>query len=241
MDNFYERGEVIHEVVEAERSRICYDLIQLLIANKSIHKERKKILDVGCGDGSFIVKFKECCEVFGIDISEKAVNTAKEAGINAYRVDVSCEKLPFESKYFDIVYMGDLIEHLVNPDFVVREVVRTIRLDGFLVLSTPNLASWLNRLLLLLGMQPLFSEVSTSKNFGRPKTQRRQDYVPIGHLRLYTYRALKEFLSYYRFRVVNAKGAPCERLPKVLARLDKFFSKFPSLSSIIIIVASKNK
>jgi len=233
---FYERKEVIHEVVEAKRSKICYNLIIDLIPNVINQRRRKKILDIGCGDGSFIIKFKENCEVFGVDISEKAVEIAKEAGVNACRVDVSCEKLPFESEYFDIVYMGDVIEHLVNPDFAINEVVRVMKANGFLVLSTPNLASWINRLLLLLGMQPLFSEVSTVGNFGR---RRKQSSFPVGHLRLFTYEALKEFLTYYRFKIIKVEGSPFEGLPQVLNKVDRIFSKIPSLSSVVIVTACK--
>jgi len=235
--DFYERTEVIHEVVEAKRSEICCNLIIDLIT-KEISRRRKKILDIGCGDGCFIIRFKNYCEVFGVDISWRAIKIAKKAGIDAYEVDISCEKLPFEDEYFDIVYMGDLIEHLVNPDFAINEVARVIKSNGFLVLSTPNLASWLNRLLLLLGMQPLFSEVSTIRNFGRLG---RSGSFPVGHLRLFTYGALKEFLTYHRFRIVNVVGAPCEGLSKLLSKIDRIFSKIPSLSSIVIVVASKSE
>lgn len=238
IDDFYERTEVIHEVAEAKRSEICYNLIIDLITNEISRRERKKILDIGCGDGSFIIRFKKDCEVFGVDISRRAIKIAKGAGIDAYTVDVSYEKLPFEDEYFDIVYMGDVIEHLVNPDFAINEAARVIKSNGFLVLSTPNLASWLNRLLLLLGMQPLFSEVSTIRNFGRLG---RSGSFPVGHLRLFTYDALKEFLTYYRFKIVNVVGASCEGLSKLLSKIDRIFSNFPSLSSIIIVVARKNE
>ena len=238
IDNFYERTEVIHEVAEAKRSKICYNLIIDLVTNEINRRRRKKILDIGCGDGSFVVKFKKYCEVFGVDISSRAIKIAKEAGVNAYKANVSCEKLPFEDGYFDVVYMGDVIEHLVNPDLAINEAARVIKSNGFLVLSTPNLASWLNRLLLLLGMQPLFSEVSTVRSFGRLG---RPSSFPVGHLRLFTHEALKEFLTYYRFKIVNVVGAPCEGLPTVLSKIDKIFSKFPSLSSIVIVVAHKNE
>jgi methionine biosynthesis protein MetW len=237
--DFYERKEVIHEVVEAKRSEICYNLITNLIINRTSTKIKNRILDIGCGDGSFIIKFKKHCETFGVDISQNAINMAKEAGINAYQADVSSERLPFQDEYLDIIYMGDVIEHLTNPDFAIKEVARVLKPDGFLVLSTPNLASWLNRLLLLLGMQPLFSEVSTAKTFGRgPKSY---DFCPVGHLRIFTYKALKEFLTYYHFNIVKVKGANYEGLPKVLNNIDWIFSKIPSLSSTVIIMARKNK
>lgn len=238
IDDFYEKTEVIHEVAEAKRSEICYNLIIDLITNEISRRGRKKILDIGCGDGSFIIRFKKYCEVFGVDVSRRAIKIAKEAGIDAYTVDVSCEKLPFEDEYFDIVYMGDVIEHLVNPDFAINEAARVIKSNGFLVLSTPNLASWLNRLLLLLGMQPLFSEVSTIRNFGRLG---RSGSFPVGHLRLFTYEALKEFLIYYRFKIINVVGANYEGLSKLLSKIDRIFSKIPSLSSIVIVIARKNE
>lgn len=231
--NFYEKEEVIHEVVEAKRSKLCYNLIIDLITKDVGSGKRKRILDVGCGDGSFIRKFKEVCEVFGVDISRRAVKKVREVGINAYKVDVSSEKLPFEDRYFEIVYMGDIIEHLVNPDFAIKEVRRVLKLGGFLVLSTPNLACWYNRLLLLLGIQPVFSEVSTLRIFGRLGT------CTVGHLRLFTLKALKEFLNYYGFQLMSILGASFLEHPKVLKYVDVVFSKLPSLASIIIVCCKK--
>jgi len=63
----------------------------------------------------------------------------------------------------------------------------------------------------------------------------------VGHLRLFTYEALKEFLTYYRFEIVNVVGAPCEGLPKVLSIIDRNLSKFSSLSLIVIVVTRKNE
>lgn len=235
--DFYERKEVIHEVVEAKRSKICYNLILNLITSKMASGRKNRILDIGCGDGSFIIKFKKHCEPFGVDISQNAIKMAKEAGIEAFELDVSSQRLPFQDEYFDIIYMGDVIEHLTNPDLAIKEVTRVLKRNGFLVLSTPNLAYWLNRLLLLFGRQPLFSEVSTAKTFGRGP--RSYHFLPVGHLRLFTYKALKEFLTYYRFNVVKVEGANYEDLPKILADIDKIISKIPSLSSNVILVASK--
>jgi len=235
--DFYERKEVIHEVVEAKRSKICYNLILNLINRRIASGGRNRILDVGCGDGSFVIKFREHCETFGVDISQNAVKVAKEAGVNAYKVDVSSQKLPFQDEYFDIIYMGDVIEHLTDPDHAIKEVTRVLKQSGFLVLSTPNLAHWLNRLLLLLGRQPLFLEVSTAKTFGRgPKSYH---FIPVGHLRLFTYKALKEFLTYYRFNIVKVEGTHYEDLPKILVHIDEILSRIPSISSNVILIANK--
>lgn len=237
MSNFYDRTGSIHEVVEAKRSQICYSLIMGLMRDEIRNDGPKRILDVGCGDGRFISLFKECCHVYGVDISKNAVRLAKGSGVNAQRVDASSERLPFESEYFDLVYMGDIIEHLIDPDFAINEVARVMKPTAFLVLSTPNLASWLNRVLLLLGIQPLYSEVSTVEVFERGRSK--SDSRPVGHLRLFTFGTLKRFLNHYRFNVTKITGSPGDGISGVLSILDKLFSGMPSLSSIAIVVARK--
>jgi len=235
-EHFYERAEVIHEVVEAKRSKVCYDLIVDLTTKTANSINAKRILDIGCGDGSFVARFKGHSEVFGIDISHKAIDLARRAGVKAFRADISCERLPFEEKYFDVVYMGDIVEHLLNPDFAVCEALRVLKPRGFFVLSTPNLASWLNRLLLLLGMQPRYTEVSVTKQFGRFG---KQDFISVGHLRLFTYRALIQFLAFWHFKIVKVEGVESEGLPRALGKIDRAISRIPSLASSMIVVAEK--
>jgi len=67
-----------------------------------------------------------------------------------------------------IVIMSELIEHLVDPDATLDEALRVLVPGGTLLLSTPNLAAWYNRALLLFGVQPVFTEVSLRGIYGRP-------------------------------------------------------------------------
>ena len=73
------------------------------------------------------------------------------------------------------------------------------------MLSTPNLAAWYNRALLLAGVQPVFSEVSLRAIHGRPGRE------VVGHLRLYTARALREFVAASGFEVVRLRGRALPR------------------------------
>ena len=88
----------------------------------------------------------------------------------------------------------DVIEHLFDTDKAIAEIRKVLRKDGFLVISTPNLSSFANRLLLLFGYQPLGTEVSTHKHYGRPKKYNLREGVA-GHIRVFTYKALIEFLK----------------------------------------------
>ena len=74
--------------------------------------------------------------------------------------DVSSH-LPVEEGSFDVVVAGEIIEHVPNPDLLLREIRRALRPGGTLIVSTPNLVSWANRLLVPLGVQPLGTETSS--------------------------------------------------------------------------------
>lgn len=68
---FYEKTEVTHEVAEAKRSKICYDLITGFVAPELNNNKESLFLDIGCGDGSFVVRFKEHYKVFGVGVSQQ--------------------------------------------------------------------------------------------------------------------------------------------------------------------------
>ena len=111
----------------------------------------------------------------------------------------------FPPASFDLVLMIDVIEHLYDPDLVMEQVRQVLTPSGVLAIVTPNLASWLNRLLLLGGFMPLDMEVSTREIFGRPSPK---GAPPAGHIRVFTLRALHEFLRFHGFRVRGSRTAP---------------------------------
>lgn len=120
----------------------------------------KRMLDIGCRDGSIgQLLCKRGNEVIGIEISETAVALAREKGLHALRLDVEVEVLPFPEESFDVVVAAELIEHIYDIDRFLEEIRRMLKNGGFLVLTTPNLASLGRRRLLLVGRNPII-EVS---------------------------------------------------------------------------------
>ncbi len=103
-----------------------------------------KILDVGCGSGDItleLIKVMKVKEAIGIDLTEESIETCKRKGIDARKVDVEKDRLPFEDNYFDVVFCLEVIEHLYDPIHLLMETRRILKSGGFLVISTPNLAS----------------------------------------------------------------------------------------------------
>lgn len=117
----------------------------------------EKLLDVGCGDGTVSVMLKHVTgakEVYGIEISSEAAKLAEEKGVKVIVLDLERQGIPLPNDTFDLIYCGDIIEHIFEPLDLLKNLWRVLRKDGTCIITTPNLASWYNRVFLLLGYQP---------------------------------------------------------------------------------------
>lgn len=110
-----------------------------------------KILDIGYSKGSFADYLSEIgWECTGVDLNEH-----KHPKINIIQGDIN-EGFPLESEKFDVVTAGEVIEHVIDESVFLKECNRVLKKDGLLVITTPNLCFWINRLLILFGRIPLF-------------------------------------------------------------------------------------
>jgi SAM-dependent methyltransferase len=113
----------------------------------------KRVMDLGCRDGTMAAQHRRENVVTGVDIDRAALGRAEALGIDTVWADIG-EPLPFENSRFDAAVAGELLEHLPNPETVLDEVVRVLTPDGLFVGSVPNAFRLKNRLRFLIGRPP---------------------------------------------------------------------------------------
>jgi SAM-dependent methyltransferase len=181
-----------------------------------------RVLDVGCGLEPALLRFKAEGDTFhGCDFYAD-----RPPGLDEYtQLDLNRDSLSAAvgTGAFDVVFCGEVIEHVFSPDALLREIKAVMTPDAILVLSTPNLGYWLNRLLLLAGVSPLFLENSAEKKLGRFTRRLGQGNPTEGHIRLFTYRALRELVEGLGFEIVRVTPTYVWRFPPdlVISRLSR--------------------
>jgi len=137
--------------------RIHSRFISLLAGEK-----RGKLLDVGAGTGAFSRKLKaEGFDVTACDISPQ--NFVAE-GIVCKKADLNTT-FPFSDAEFDFVVSAEVIEHIENPWFFLRELYRITKPGGTVIISTPNLHNWYVRLYFALTSK-MFNFLSSYEKIG---------------------------------------------------------------------------
>lgn len=116
--------------------------------------EKGTILDIGCGDGSFILyaqKKRPKLLFEGIDLSKTAVKTAKIRGVIANVKDITRESNTI--KKYDFLILAEILEHVSNPEEIMK-IIKTKYRKG-IILTIPNIAWGWYRLRLLFGKFPM--------------------------------------------------------------------------------------
>lgn len=182
-------------------------------------------LDVGCWTGNLgkaLIENKRCT-VDGIDFRQDVLNVAKENGYRETFLINFNNDLPYQIKErYDCIIFADILEHLVNPEKVLRFFRKNLTEDGFFLVSVPNIAFLKQRIDLFLG---------------------KFNYNPSGgimdktHLRFFTKESIKKLCLKNGFEIVEFQGYSLTR--KSLFFLGYLAKIFPSLFSIQFIIKAK--
>jgi SAM-dependent methyltransferase len=120
----------------------------------------ERLLDVGCWGGEGLERMGAAGgfrELYGVDLLDASVEAARRKGIRAERVDLNHETLPFPDEFFDSVTCLAVVAQVFDPERVVAELGRVLKIDGQLLLSVANIAALPHRTALLFGRLPITS------------------------------------------------------------------------------------
>lgn len=105
-----------------------------------------KILDVGCKKAhllDILEKKRIDCNYTGVDISQTVIDELGDKN-GTFLVHDLMEPMPFDKNSFNYIFCLEVLEHIENPTFVLRQFYDVLKPDGVLILSVPNVYSWLN-------------------------------------------------------------------------------------------------
>ena len=177
------------------------------------------VLDVGCGNGLFLKKLSllnKNLQLFGVEANQFLIDKARQNTPLAHMdlVDLNQGQLPFANDTFDSIFCLDVIEHLVNPLDLLKEIKRVLKPSGHLILCTPDRFAFL-------------ADQRFGKNFGELlifnlKKLLGKTFVDPGHIHEFDIFELKKILRQGGLLFVDHYQSPWRFRVKLFLRLIPF-------------------
>lgn len=187
------------------------------------------LADLGCNRAQLPFYLREKfpqADIYGVD--DYQTDAWKE--VFNYQGYNMAEGLPYRDNSMDVIFALEILEHMVDTDHFLDECRRTLKPQGWLIITTPNICGWRNRIRVPLGLYPDGMEYRTI----------------IHHVRLYNMQTLMTHLRERGFEMTGATSVQMlpERMIETkgsLQRLSRFLSDvFPTLGMNLLAWGQKS-
>lgn len=207
--------------------------------------KKLKLLDVGnLGDGEKNIDLEKIIEsnggeYFGLDVNK---NLAEKLGVkNQYIGDLHNLSGIVPDKTFDCIYAGEIIEHSWKPGEILSECARILKDDGYLIIDTPNVFSYINVFRIYfrkkdsMGDVPELTYNETKDNFSVLRNTEKRLLTQPQHKIFFGPAMLRQILNMHGFKVENI--AYIGKTKNIFAKL--FMKFFPQSGQTIGVVSRK--
>lgn len=194
----------------------------------SVIPNQARILDIGCATGTLgteIKANKAPRQLIGIEIDKRSADKALRFYDKVLVMDVEkTVRLPFKRKSFDCIVLADILEHLRDPESLLKTVSKYLADDGVLIVSVPNVA---------------FISIRISLGVGRFEYHEK-GIMDKSHLHFFTLASFQKLIQDSGFQIISVRGYINTR--KQLNFLDMLAKLFPTIFAYqFLLIARKSK
>ena len=210
-ENYIFHSNSLVRFVELMRFKKIKDLLRLTNSDY--------FLDIGCGSG-YLLNQAACKRGVGADISDLMVKTAWENCKNngkKFIVQSDAENLPFKNRSFNKIVSTEVIEHILHPQVLLKEIERVSKHNTVIVVTIPNekYINWIKNLLFSLRVNKLLFRKSY-----RPSRRMDDEW----HLHTFDIKKFKELIK-GEFIIEKTISIPAAFFPlRYIFSLKKVFS-----------------
>ncbi|MFA6078152.1 MAG: class I SAM-dependent methyltransferase [Candidatus Omnitrophota bacterium] len=157
------KKDYISVVYDQKRTPVTGYPVQLAsyLVNRFGINKNAKLLEIGCGRGDFLGAFCGLgLECYGVDISDHC--SKSNPALKVACLDVSKDDLPYADNTFDVVYHKSVLEHINNPDHLMKETSRVLKRGGRIIILTPD---WVSQ------MKVFYEDFTHSRPYDRTSLQ----------------------------------------------------------------------
>lgn len=183
-----------------------------------------RILDLGSGRGDFLIDVvRNSGNIVGVETSKEYIQIshekAKEAGVVLEIINGSGENLPFDDNIFEFVNLAEVIEHVREPEQVLKQVYRVLKRGGQAYMSVPNRFGFKDQhfKLYFVNWLPRYLAPRFIGLFGKHKDyvdacQRGIGFQKLNEMHYYTYGGIKKICQNVGFKTTDIREQKIKKL-----------------------------
>lgn len=142
---FYRESDFLDE---QQLQHMAQDYLEHFRSALNIFGKATRLLEIGCGNGFFLKELERynISEIIGVEPSKTAVKRASP-GVRSYIINDNFHEKLFDKEYFDMVCIFQVIDHVVDLNYFLKNIHRVLRKGGIFLSINHNIRSWFPKLL----------------------------------------------------------------------------------------------